>query len=41
MATVKLRKSFHYPGDSSGEDDLPNEMDEEGRGISGGIIGSF
>ncbi|KAL6715082.1 hypothetical protein ACLMJK_007343 [Lecanora helva] len=35
MATTRLRKTFKYPTDSSDEDNLPNDMDEEGRLVPG------
>ncbi|MCJ1255729.1 hypothetical protein MMC24_003546 [Lignoscripta atroalba] len=29
MASTRLRKTFHYPADTSDEDDTPRELDEE------------
>lgn len=32
MATTRLRKTFHYPaGDIGDDDDVPTDLDEEGR----------
>lgn len=35
MASSRLRKAFHYPGDDSNDDDddeqIPTNMDEEGQ----------
>jgi len=37
MATTRLRRTFQYPSEeSSDEEDIPKEMDEEGR-LSGVI----
>lgn len=30
MATTRLRKTFHYPGDDSEDDEVPKDLDEEG-----------
>ncbi len=38
MATTRLRRTFQYPSEeSSDEEDIPKEMDEEGR--LSGVIG--